>query len=452
MEYPGSRLNKTIRLSILLTFIGLFLLLTPIILFYTVGYRYDWKNGLLKETGAISIEVSPATTTIYINNQKINDQSPVRLSTVSPNRYTVRLALPGYYDWTKEISVRNQQTVYLKDIHLLRQSEPVAMASGTLGTLSLSPDGESLLYTSTVGGMNRVILKNLTRNTDTIVTSVPATSPLTLAWSKRNNYFALIQGNAPRFSIRLASANRPEDLWTVTRTSTPATAWQWRDSLAPEFYYSTTSSLYSVLPSNRYQSVAMANRPANWQYAGGELWTMSFATSSREWVIRKDVLGFNRVFASLSEEYISGISPGSPSVQLAAVYDSTALIKAGQQLFIIVTPEKKFMVRASNFYLSPHNNWLVLYSPFEVWTYLIGEEPTVLSRSGEHLNYVAAIDEFNTLALATNRGITALFPFYLVSNTLLNTATGELFVDERGRLLYGIDRSSPVQTLWRLRY
>ena len=65
MEYPNTKFNHLVRLLLLIAFIAAFFIIAPIIIMYTAGYRYDWQNGLLKETGAISVDVEPKNATVY---------------------------------------------------------------------------------------------------------------------------------------------------------------------------------------------------------------------------------------------------------------------------------------------------------------------------------------------------------------------------------------------------
>ena len=71
MEYPGSHFTKIYRRAFFILFITFFLVLSPIIIMYALGYRYDIKNGLLRETGAISIDIKPKNITTYLNKLKI---------------------------------------------------------------------------------------------------------------------------------------------------------------------------------------------------------------------------------------------------------------------------------------------------------------------------------------------------------------------------------------------
>ncbi len=452
MEYPGSLLTKNIRHGILILFVAAFFILAPLIVLYTVGYRYDWRNGLLKETGAISIDVEPSNTVIFLNEQKLKEQSPVRLSTVIPNRYGVRFALPGYYDWSKEIVVQKKQTVYLKDILLLKKRDPEFMVSGTIKTMGLSSDGRYLLYNLATPTKQEVRIVTLSSATDRLVSTFGVTSTVAVEWAKKSNYFALITGEATRLSVRLAEATQPRELWNIAADSAPITQWQWRDSQNPEFYYSTSSSLFSALPTTRVIRPLTTSRLERWYFKGTELWTMRFATTTGQWLITKDALGFNTLFAVIDEKLFEPTPANDTTGRTMLVYDNTVVVATSPHSYLIVTPDKKFAITADSVYLSPHANLLLLWSAGEVWAYTNGQDPYVLSRSGDRLETMVAMDKFNTLALAGSNGTTALLPYYFVSTKLLPEQTNYLAVDEKKRMLYGAGLLHGEAGLWRLSY
>jgi len=146
MEYPGSYFTRPWRIILLIFFIGFFLTLTPIILLYSVGYSYDWQNGLLKKTGGLSIDILPADTSVSLDGVKLNEKMPIRLKNITSRKYDLSLSSPNYYSWQKEIEVKDKETIYIKEISLLKQNSPEKISSDLPEILSLSPNGNYLAY------------------------------------------------------------------------------------------------------------------------------------------------------------------------------------------------------------------------------------------------------------------------------------------------------------------
>ncbi len=452
MEYPGSFLSKRIRHGILAFFVTAFFIIAPLIVLYTVGYRYDWKNGLLRETGSISIDVQPTSASVFINEQKLKEKIPIRLNTVTPNRYQVKFTAPGFYEWGREIIVGNKQTTYLKDIILLKKSEPHLMVSGTLKIIELSSDGQFLLYANRVKDTQEIKLHSLKTEIDTVVLTTSATTTVHAAWAKKNNYFALIAGESPNLTVRLGAADRPTELWNPAFAGNPIERWQWKESSNPEFIFSTKAGLFSASPNTAHITQLSSDHFEQWHFEGSELWTMHFSTSSREWGVTQDRLGFNRFFASVPAQLPEAGSLTDCKCELVHAYNGTVIIQSSANSFLIVTTGHRFTVPAEKWYLSPHNKWLLLWTPWEIWAYTQDQNPYVLNRSGEYVDSVQAIDEFNTLALAGKKGVAAFFPYYLVSNKLLADETASLAIDEKARIIYGTGQINGNQGLWKLEY
>jgi len=71
MEYPGTKFTKPLRFWLLIFFILAFIIIAPSLILYTVGYRYDWQHGIAKQTGALSVDISPKTGEVYLDNIKL---------------------------------------------------------------------------------------------------------------------------------------------------------------------------------------------------------------------------------------------------------------------------------------------------------------------------------------------------------------------------------------------
>jgi hypothetical protein len=123
MEYPGTKFTRPIRLAMLILFIVAFFVISPLIILYTAGYRYDWQNGLLKETGSISIDIEPRNATASLNGIKLQKDLPIRFNNITPGKYNLHLTASGYMDWFKEIEVKNKQTNYIKEISLIKKNQ-----------------------------------------------------------------------------------------------------------------------------------------------------------------------------------------------------------------------------------------------------------------------------------------------------------------------------------------
>lgn len=437
MEFPGSKFTHPWRHAVLIAFFVMFFVITPIAIGYTAGYRYDWRNGLLKETGALSVDVDPASATVYLDEIKVDSRMPVRLKNLTPRKYTVRITADGYFDWVKEVEVKNMQTAYIKEIGLVKRSWPQLLHAGQADNAALSYDGRYLAFTEN----NKLFLRDITTGQETAITLANAISAI--KWAGSNNYLAVAGGDAPYRELLVFSADYPEkrlDLFKVEKT--PITKFQWKETLEPELFFSSARAISSIksLTGNRYRITP--NNFIDWHMENGQLWTLQ--TSSLGIKIVNDTLGFSSDFAVL---------PAVENYTIAFAYRGHVLLKnkfASDML--LIRRDETFKIAGDHFFVSRYNNWWLIWTPWEVWTYSEGEEPTLLNRSGEGLKSVLPLDEYNTLGLVWNNKTTVLYPYYLVTHDLLNIGVVSATADSKKHILYFSGKVGDQTGLWQLEY
>jgi len=66
-------MSLTFRRLFYLAAIIIFLIIAPILILYTTGYRYDFHTHKIILTGSFFIETIPQDTDIYLNNENMPD-------------------------------------------------------------------------------------------------------------------------------------------------------------------------------------------------------------------------------------------------------------------------------------------------------------------------------------------------------------------------------------------
>lgn len=111
-----------LRKILFYVFLGIYLVLCPLIILYSLGYIYAPKieEGLVK-TGLIHLESLPAGAAVYLNNKLLEDETPCTLSELLPGQYQVRVQLNEYRPWVKTIDVKAGKASVFDRILLLPQ-------------------------------------------------------------------------------------------------------------------------------------------------------------------------------------------------------------------------------------------------------------------------------------------------------------------------------------------
>ncbi|MFA5127952.1 MAG: PEGA domain-containing protein [Patescibacteria group bacterium] len=451
MEYPNSKITKPIRTIILVFFIVLFLVLAPGIILYTSGYRYDWQYGLLRETGSINVDIAPDTASIYINDVRIKSGMPVRLNDRVPGKYKILISNDGYFDWQKEVLVKNKQTVYIKDISMLKTGAPQAIISGKdIASIQISRDKKYLAYAERVNTTSVAHLYNLSTAQDTtLFTLSSADGGMKIEFAPNNNYLSVSDGSAPYESVLIFNADEPaKEINLTERIKYPIDKYQWKETVGPELYFSANKRLMSIVATTEQRYVLGKNSWIDWLMQNGQLWTLQTASGTKQIKLVRDTLGFSSDYADANR-----FTSAEQDLQLAAAYADTILLKKNNKSeMILLSNGNKYTVAGEKFLLSEYNDWLIIWTPWEIWTYSKGEEPNLLNRSGEQLNAVLPLDKYNTLALVWNDKTTALFPYYLVTHDFINASINSTAADTLNRTMYFAGKVNNSEGLWKLNY
>ena len=99
------------RRIILLFSILAFVIMVPLVLLYTSGYRMDSGFHLIK-TGGLYVSSPVSGSQIFVNNKLEKEtnilQSGFFLQNLKPGKYSVLIAKEGYWPWLKELEIKEQ--------------------------------------------------------------------------------------------------------------------------------------------------------------------------------------------------------------------------------------------------------------------------------------------------------------------------------------------------------
>lgn len=452
MEYPGSKITRPIRVTILISFIVIFFILSPIIILYTAGYRYDFQHGLLKETGSVSIDILPATAVVYLNDLKLKKKMPIRLNNLTPGKYRLKITAPGFFDWVKEIEVKNKQTVYIKEIIMLKKNEPRIILKKNIDVFGLSPDGRYILYSFINKKVTEVWIKDLGQQKDFLSLVFPRIKKIKITWAKKHDYAIVSDAEAPYENIFIIDPLNPEKEFELTKKiNPPIKKIQWSNSAEPLLILSAEKKLMSISPvSGQSQIISREDYP-DWRMEDDKLWTLVYSEDRKNIKIVKDTLGFTSEFGTV-ENTGSADSQETVWQLLTAKDDNVLLKKKDRPEMLLLASEKKFSLNGEKFLISDYNNWWLIWTPWELWTYSSGEEPYLLNRSGEQLEEVLPLDQYNTLALIWLKKISSVFPYYLVSHDLLEFTAKNAAADTAKRIMYFKAEIDGQTGLWKLEY
>ncbi|MEA2088868.1 MAG: hypothetical protein U9O55_03460 [Patescibacteria group bacterium] len=114
-----------IRRIIYITFIIIFIILSTAAIFYTSGYRYDFKKEKVEKKGGMILEFKPKEVKIYINNefkQKTNFLADsFKITNLLPGEYLIKIEKDDYHYWEKKIKIESEKINFVKNIVLFKK-------------------------------------------------------------------------------------------------------------------------------------------------------------------------------------------------------------------------------------------------------------------------------------------------------------------------------------------
>jgi len=140
------------RRATYIAFIIIFLVVSPLIILYTMGYRYNFSKGRVQKTGILKITTIPKGAQIYLNGtiyEKSN--TPAKIEYVLPGDYEIQIKKDGYFDWQKKLAVYENGTTFTEKIMLWKKSEVQNLATSSAISWLVSPDSNSIISSDSLG-------------------------------------------------------------------------------------------------------------------------------------------------------------------------------------------------------------------------------------------------------------------------------------------------------------
>ncbi len=98
--------DKVKRAAAFYVSVTVFIILLPIVLSYSLGYRIDYMASRIYKTGIIFIDSNPAGAAVYVNGKEHPNLTPARIEELKPGTYKIEVRREGFYPWEKDLVVR----------------------------------------------------------------------------------------------------------------------------------------------------------------------------------------------------------------------------------------------------------------------------------------------------------------------------------------------------------
>jgi hypothetical protein len=194
-------MTKKIRFIILFVCALLFLIITPYILLYSLGYRVDFAKMKILPTGGIYVRVLPPGADVAIDSATGSTAgfftNSVFVQNLLPKEHTIIIKKDGYNTYQKNLLVQENQVTKLEHVVLIKKNITFNMIDNSIDYVSSSPNGTMVLaekITDTGTDIEVINLQNQQKKIIPLPTTAGTISDVT--WSNDSSNIVMnISGN-----------------------------------------------------------------------------------------------------------------------------------------------------------------------------------------------------------------------------------------------------------------
>lgn len=162
-------MEKRVRTILFFIFLLIFIVIAPLLTLYIQGYRFDFENKKLTQTGALFVKtISPKQAEIYIDNKLIQKTdfffSSALIEDLLPKKYNIKVQKQNYYTWEKNLEIKEKQVAEAKNIILFPQDPGFKLLSTNVDNAWFSKDKKKAVIKESEKNVWSLKLYNLEKN------------------------------------------------------------------------------------------------------------------------------------------------------------------------------------------------------------------------------------------------------------------------------------------------
>lgn len=142
-------MTKHSRFFLFLSLAVIFLVAAPLTVFYSLGWRFDWKGKKIIQPGVFYFKVWPKSSQIYINGELIKKTDfffgSTMVENLMPQKYQVEIKKDGFLPWQKTLEINERVVTDAKNIILVPEKVNFNVLAKNIGKLYLSPDKKKIV-------------------------------------------------------------------------------------------------------------------------------------------------------------------------------------------------------------------------------------------------------------------------------------------------------------------
>lgn len=442
MDYPKTNLNRRVRIIIMSFFIFSFFVISPIVISYTVGYRYDWKKREIKQTGVINIDIKPKDSSIYLNNIKINQTIPIKLNNRAPGIYNVKIQREGYHDWIKDVNIESKKTTYIKDITLFKQSLPIKILEdidpSNIQNIYPNRNGVYIIILTKKDSIFELFLYNTNnKKINQIIREEVMTDNLEVNWSQYSDFAMIKTIKKNKINIEIFNPNNPE-LSENYSFNKDINSYQWSNN--------QHSGILFVNQNNKIIKLNNKNKN-NLATTTSSVWYVD--NQENIWILEnKKLIKNNLDFFHLSE----------PNIQKIIYLKNKFILMKKEEKVLAGTLKDSnviinYEINIDNLIPYSDNNGWFAWTPWEMWSLKENGEYELYTRTSEVIKNILSTENNDTTLILYNNRLVGFNSRYFTNHELLkNIEIYSIGNNIKNRKIYFFGKIANILGIFEMEY
>lgn len=142
-------MTRRTRKILFLFLLILFLIAAPLTVFYSLGWRFDWKTKKVIQPGVFYFKVWPKNVQIYLDNE-LKEKTDfffgsVLVENLLSKKYDVEIKKQGFHTWEKTLEIRKREVTEAKNIVLIPENPNFTIITKEVKNFFFSPNGKKII-------------------------------------------------------------------------------------------------------------------------------------------------------------------------------------------------------------------------------------------------------------------------------------------------------------------
>lgn len=137
------------RTILFLSLLILFLIIATLTVFYSLGWRFDWKTRRITQPGIFYFKIWPRSVEVYLDGE-LREKTDfffgsILIENLLSKEYEVEIKKEGFHAWKKTLEIKKGEVTETKNIVLIPENPNFTIITNKVNDFFFSPNGEKII-------------------------------------------------------------------------------------------------------------------------------------------------------------------------------------------------------------------------------------------------------------------------------------------------------------------